>query len=504
MRGSSPLVRGSGHRLWSNQASIRFIPARAGIGRRFSSAPGVGAVHPRSCGDRDTPPSREKGQGGSSPLVRGSVTPANPDRAKNRFIPARAGIGRPATSASPLRPVHPRSCGDRTSLSSGSRSNIGSSPLVRGSVLPPFDGLNRTRFIPARAGIGQVIEAEHLDPTGSSPLVRGSVLRQLHRLFRSRFIPARAGIGFTQLSISGGSAVHPRSCGDRFLFSQDPTPNYGSSPLVRGSVAAATFKALVKRFIPARAGIGRRAACPKGLHPVHPRSCGDRGTPDTWILRGNGSSPLVRGSGPCIPSTRPLNRFIPARAGIGIFMYVHLNLRAVHPRSCGDRCGRGSPIDLLAGSSPLVRGSAARLAHLCCCRRFIPARAGIGYALSPRAKYLAVHPRSCGDRDKRGQLISNLGGSSPLVRGSGAFPRAAILSSRFIPARAGIGSSRYRNRIVSAVHPRSCGDRRLYAFQLQGTVGSSPLVRGSVEMSQETIKQTRFIPARAGIGVQKA
>ena len=71
-----------------------------------------------------------------------------------RFIPARAGIGSNAYKSHDLPPVHPRSRGDRLQKASESIENDGSSPLARGSETQGGTLFSKNRFIPARAGIG--------------------------------------------------------------------------------------------------------------------------------------------------------------------------------------------------------------------------------------------------------------------------------------------------------------------------------------------------------------
>ena len=111
----------------------------------------------------------------------------------------------------------------------------------------------------------------------------------------------------------------------------------GSSPLVRGSEDSYFATPYERRFIPARAGIGNPEPCRHHPLPVHPRSCGDRYTGITVRCGKTGSSPLVRGSDQGADDHQVDERFIPARAGIGMSMSASLLVFAVHPRSCGDR-----------------------------------------------------------------------------------------------------------------------------------------------------------------------
>ena len=213
---------------------------------------------------------------------------------------------------------------------------------------------------------------------GSSPLVRGSGVGRLLANWSPRFIPARAGIGLQQGQPLRQISVHPRSCGDRFVFIRTEGSLPGSSPLVRGSEVGEGGRSALRRFIPARAGIGCGIAAHQCAHAVHPRSCGDRVTEATHQLKSPGSSPLVRGSARDVDVASVGGRFIPARAGIGCEREPGRLSLTVHPRSCGDRRLHALSRFVATGSSPLVRGS-ARPSH---CRavnpRFIPARAGIG------------------------------------------------------------------------------------------------------------------------------
>ena len=201
------------------------------------------------------------------------------------------------------------------------------------------------------------------------------------------------------------------------------------------------------------------------------------------LMYSHGSSPLVRGSADARQSVQLAERFIPARAGIGDIHIFRPNRDAVHPRSCGDRIRTAMLWYSALGSSPLVRGSGhhPKFRHGLC--RFIPARAGIGSCTGLMSRARTVHPRSCGDRLLKIYYQALLFGSSPLVRGSGCDVADCAASSRFIPARAGIGGPICSTSSMRTVHPRSCGDRRQPGIQERPLRGSSPLVRGSATAS---------------------
>ena len=69
---------------------------------------------------------------------------------------------------------------------------------------------------------------------------------------------------------------------------------------------------------------------------------------------------------------------------------------------------------------------------------------------------------------------------------------------RFIPARAGNRIYLYDTATDETVHPRSCGEQFCSAFDISPATGSSPLVRGTDELTVAIDELLRFIPARAG------
>src|ERR1039457_2793540 len=111
--GSSPRVRGTGLSDLQRGHGVRFIPARAGNGEGRETPPSCHAVHPRACGERTHFVCRRSPQTGSSPRVGGTVVKAIPIAVVERFIPARAGNGRPRPCTSAEATVHPRACGER-------------------------------------------------------------------------------------------------------------------------------------------------------------------------------------------------------------------------------------------------------------------------------------------------------------------------------------------------------------------------------------------------------
>ena len=150
---------------------------------------------------------------------------------------------------------------------------------------------------------------------GSSPLARGT-LRDSHEEHRRRgLIPARAGNTPSSRTTRSRSWAHPRSRGEHLKRFAGPVPLRGSSPLARGTRLTCTPTSKSTRLIPARAGNTSPVdgkSCPAWAHP---RSRGEHGAACDGKALVAGSSPLARGT------RRPLCRkdyrkgLIPARAG---------------------------------------------------------------------------------------------------------------------------------------------------------------------------------------------
>ena len=193
---------------------------------------------------------------GSSPRVRG--TQSCPDRLARgcRFIPACAGNTARVVATLPALPVHPRVCGEHTGCIGSIGVITGSSPRVRGTRRKRFGARKLLGFIPACAGntmamheqawsatvhprvCGEhgAIPADGVPPTGSSPRVRGTPGPDYQGVDTDRFIPACAGNTPSHISASAISSVHPRVCGEHGEAGSGEDGGDGSSPRVRGTL----------------------------------------------------------------------------------------------------------------------------------------------------------------------------------------------------------------------------------------------------------------------------
>ena len=84
--------------------------------------------------------------------MRGTHQPGDSRRDHHRIIPAYAGNTCAAPLVSFLLEDHPRLCGEHCSASVSAVSNVGSSPLMRGTPNELNTNCRQKRIIPAYAG----------------------------------------------------------------------------------------------------------------------------------------------------------------------------------------------------------------------------------------------------------------------------------------------------------------------------------------------------------------
>ena len=171
---------------------------------------------------------------------------------------------------------------------------------------------------------------------------------------------------------------------------------------------------------------------------------------------------------------------------------------AVHPRVCGEQMASLTRDSTFSGSSPRVRGTVHPTGGQCRQWRFIPACAGNRQIVHFLLIISAVHPRVCGEQFCN-QFTAPTGvGSSPRVRGTARPDSSHAGPRRFIPACAGNRVACVTDVQIDPVHPRVCGEQTCPAFVQSILPGSSPRVRGTVGSYQSTTASDRFIPACAG------
>ena len=255
----------------------------------------------------------------------------------------------------------------------------------------------------------------------------------------------------------------------------------------------------------------------------HPRGCGEKNNRPPWLGRAAGSSPRVRGK-----AWHPLHilkslGIIPAGAGKSPASAGSGSVSWDHPRGCGEkrpfcrlksRKGGSSPrvrgkesakscSGSSVGSSPRVRGKANGRSSMLLAFGIIPAGAGKSGGDESGDVAKGDHPRGCGEKDHAGYPKNTRAGSSPRVRGKVPTPCPSPTRRRIIPAGAEKRQSRRAPRSAPRDHPRGCGEKQTCPPTLTPSLGSSPRVRGKVDITIKAVEAVGIIPAGAGKSISR-
>ena len=104
----------------------------------------------------------------------------------------------------------------------------------------------------------------------------------------------------------------------------------------------------------------------------------------------------------------------------------------------------------------------------------------------------------CGENEVGTKVTADLEGSSPRVRGKLDVPPACLEPARLIPACAGKTVHLTTYPKFATAHPRVCGENGLQLQNLPRAGGSSPRVRGKLSGVPNATDHIRLIPACAG------
>ena len=192
---------------------------------------------------------------------------------------------------------------------------------------------------------------------GSSPRVRGSLLPRRFAAASTGIIPAGAGLTTPSKVNPLAFRDHPRGCGAHRLIHDYFSSSEGSSPRVRGSQVGRQRFDLRTGIIPAGAGLTRQSGLQLRTRRDHPRGCGAHDFFIDATRDITGSSPRVRGSQRLVKAGHILDGIIPAGAGLTPSSPRARRNARDHPRGCGAHSASSPCISFLPGSSPRVRGS---------------------------------------------------------------------------------------------------------------------------------------------------
>ena len=314
--GSSPRMRGSLKVVARRVLRPGIIPAHAGLTSRSPTRRQDSRDHPRACGAHSATRALAAAVSGSSPRMRGSLAGFHRSRMYTGIIPAHAGLTSRHQVVCPAHWDHPRACGAHTSTLFGRAYMPGSSPRMRGSHPDHHAGAWHLGIIPAHAGLtnhGTGIHEQprdhpracgahtpflalRLETQGSSPRMRGSPLPVPEISDHAGIIPAHAGLTAVVNLYRMPYWDHPRACGAHGKPNFAVFATSGSSPRMRGSLAAVNADLGKAGIIPAHAGLTPPCSCPAARSGDHPRACGAHVNAFPAGSRQRGSSPRMRGS----------------------------------------------------------------------------------------------------------------------------------------------------------------------------------------------------------------
>ena len=152
-KGSSPRMRGSHRPLLRLDALRGIIPAHAGLTGGDTMNERFAEDHPRACGAHEGYAYELVSMGGSSPRMRGSLIPRKEEKRNEGIIPAHAGLTSRGFSAAWQTGDHPRACGAHSRRLSAPTRSSGSSPRMRGSHRMHIKRRGGVGIIPAHAGL---------------------------------------------------------------------------------------------------------------------------------------------------------------------------------------------------------------------------------------------------------------------------------------------------------------------------------------------------------------
>ena len=192
---------------------------------------------------------------------------------------------------------------------------------------------------------------------GLSPLARGTRQNGLSSLVRLRFIPAGAGNTCFRKSMDYCYSVYPRWRGEHEMLVSVNAANTGLSPLARGTHILQNTRLISTRFIPAGAGNTCCSSWWSAAIAVYPRWRGEHNVRLSPLCVVAGLSPLARGT--LAPARRPESwfRFIPAGAGNTTWSPIVGYTVTVYPRWRGEHITNEGAFRWHAGLSPLARGT---------------------------------------------------------------------------------------------------------------------------------------------------
>ena len=272
----------------------------------------------------------------------------------------------------------------------------------------------------------------------------------------------------------------------------------GSSPRMRGTLRPAQRLRGVLGIIPAYAGNTKRLRQRMRSLRDHPRVCGEHLAKRNSPRRTSGSSPRMRGTPVCDGKGGLRLGIIPAYAGNTAPWAPAWPSTRDHPRVCGEHSISSSTSSGHPGSSPRMRGTPFMISWYSFVPGIIPAYAGNTVQAGAERRFRRDHPRVCGEHRLAELRIEHDRGSSPRMRGTLDVGSEYTIMNGIIPAYAGNTTSRQSISAARRDHPRVCGEHSETFRNIVDAAGSSPRMRGTLQQLSDQVSSTGIIPAYAG------
>ncbi|PLS27331.1 hypothetical protein CGZ88_0858 [Bifidobacterium anseris] len=334
--------------------------------------------------------------------------------------------------------------------------------------------------------------------TGSSPRLRGAPEHHGRRREWRGIIPALAGSTSSALSTARTNWDHPRACGEHQTETGRQAWQSGSSPRLRGARVLCGQAWGAHGIIPALAGSTRSRLMCRAAPRDHPRACGEHTTRRSVMHPCQGSSPRLRGAPKLWYVWLASNGIIPALAGSTAGIPVTLTSKRDHPRACGEHVMALGSRNTAVGSSPRLRGAPDTNAPAVREGGIIPALAGSTRRTTSTSPYRRDHPRACGEHHTACLIALRSLGSSPRLRGALLKRRKAVDIAGIIPALAGSTIRPCGCVRRARDHPRACGEHSAESAASSAASGSSPRLRGALQLLFPWRVGDGIIPALAG------
>ena len=211
-----------------------------------------------------------------------------------------------------------------------------------------------------------------------------------------------------------------------------------------------------------------------------------------------GLSPRVRVTRPAANPAGVRRRIIPACAGNTLPRARATCRTRDHPRVCGEHETHPVTVAMTLGSSPRVRGTRDQHREGASFQGIIPACAGNTRCPAARRALSRDHPRVCREHSRWTDPEEGTVESSPRVRGTQGCSAGRVKVSGITPACAGNTGHLARSPLPTRDHPRVCGEHVVSFVPVSSRTGSSPRVRGTLGSHFPVDAHCGIIPACAG------